>query len=434
MNDPLAGSGTRAHARAAVSAVTPSFPWELEAPLGRGGQGSTFRAHHVETGQLAAVKRFRVSELADWKRFDLFEREVATLAQLDHPAIPRYLGHGTAEGGTERWLAMELVSGESLATRLQAGRTLSVEAVEDLFRQALEILAYLHARVPPVIHRDLKPHNFIVRPDGRLVLVDFGSVKTSLRPDGGSTVVGTFGYLAPEQLHGEAGPAADLYSLGVTMIALATGIEGQHLPRKGLKIDLDRALPTFPIPALREAWSQMIEPDPERRPQDVATVRALASAGSQGPSSSLTSSPGPASNTPVVLAATPLPAEPPPWLWTPRGPLGRLVLFVVALSLRLAMVGVDIFRKTLLPFAQSRQRERITRRDKKDPVGQSVALAQLAHFHDDQRARADRARGEVDRWRRLIDTQRQKSRNLERRGPPPPALHGPNPQHRGRRR
>jgi serine/threonine protein kinase len=429
-----------------VSAVTPSFPWELEAPLGRGGQGSTFRARHVETGQIAAVKRFRVSELADWKRFDLFEREVATLAQLDHPAIPHYLGHGTSEDGTERWLAMELVPGDSLATRLQAGLTLSPEAIADLFHQALDILAYLHSRVPPIIHRDVKPHNLIVRPDGRLALVDFGSVKTSLRLDGGSTVVGTFGYLAPEQLHGEAGPATDLYALGVTMVALATGIdpsvtshaatrllvEGQHLPRKGLKIDLDRALPTFPIPALREAWSQMIEPDPERRPQDVATVRALASAGSQGPSSSTTSSPHPASSAPA--SATPLSAEPPPWLWTPRGPLGRLLLFVVALSLRLAMVGVDIFRKTLLPFAQSRQRERITRRDKKDPVGQSVALAQLAHYHDYQRARADRARGEVDRWRRLIDAQRQKSRNIERRGPPPPALRGPNPQHRGRRR
>ena len=187
MNAPLAGSGTRAHARVAVSAVTPSFPWELEAPLGRGGQGSTFRARHVETGQIAAVKRFRVSELADWKRFDLFEREVATLAQLDHPAIPHYLGHGTSEDGTERWLAMELVPGDSLATRLQAGLTLSPEAIADLFHQALDILAYLHSRVPPIIHRDVKPHNLIVRPDGRLALVDFGSVKTSLRLDGGSS-------------------------------------------------------------------------------------------------------------------------------------------------------------------------------------------------------------------------------------------------------
>jgi serine/threonine protein kinase len=83
----------------------------------------------------------------------------------------------------------------------------------------------LHARVPPVLHRDIKPANVILRPDGAPVLVDFGAVRTVFRAaaEGGSTVVGTFGYMPFEQYMGQASPASDLYALGATLLHVITG-------------------------------------------------------------------------------------------------------------------------------------------------------------------------------------------------------------------
>jgi len=130
--------------------------------------------------------------------------------------------------------------------------------------------------MPPVIHRDIKPANLIRRPDGRRALVDFGGVRVALRPEGGSTVVGTFGYMAPEQLHGEAKPATDIYGLGATLAALATGIEADKLPRRGLKVDLIQVMAMSP---LRDLLDRMLEPDPDQRLASVAAVRQAASDG-----------------------------------------------------------------------------------------------------------------------------------------------------------
>ena len=107
--------------------------------------------------------------------------------------------------------------------------------------RVLDILVYLHGRSPPVIHRDLKPANILRAPDGTVSLVDFGGVTGALREEGGSTVVGTYGYMAPEQLHGAAGPATDLVrALGATIVSLAGGVEPEKVARKGLRMDLDR--------------------------------------------------------------------------------------------------------------------------------------------------------------------------------------------------
>src|SRR6185369_6364051 len=109
---------------------------------------------------------------------------------------------------------------------------------------------------------------------GKCSLVDFGAVRDAAREQGGSTMIGTFGYMAPEQLHGQAVPATDIYALGATIVALAGGIEPEDVPRKGLRMNLERHLPALD-PSLRAVLSAMTDPEPDKRPQRARDVVAL---------------------------------------------------------------------------------------------------------------------------------------------------------------
>nr|MBP6847532.1 hypothetical protein [Kofleriaceae bacterium] len=104
-------------------------------------------------------------------------------------------------------------------------------------------------------------------------LVDFGGVADGASANG-STLVGTYGYMAPEQLHGQATPATDLYALGATIVALAGGVEPEDVPRKGLAMDLAKHLPAMSRP-LRDALTAMVAPDPDQRPARPRDVLAL---------------------------------------------------------------------------------------------------------------------------------------------------------------
>ena len=230
--------------------------------LGEGSQGETFEAYDTVRGKRVAIKRFRVSTAKAWKDVELAEREVKTLASLEHALLPRYLEH--FEEGGALVLVMDYVDGESLAAIRAKGRS-SVLEVERFLADAARALDYLHGRAPPIIHRDIKPANVIRRKDGTYVLVDFGAVRDRLKHEGGSTVVGTFGYMAPEQFQGRAGPASDVYGVGATAIALLTGQEPESLPHKGLGIDVAAALPSSVAPTLVHALEAMLEPDPEAR-------------------------------------------------------------------------------------------------------------------------------------------------------------------------
>lgn len=249
--------------------------YQIMEPLGAGAQGQTFRAIDRVTGGAVAVKVLRLRNLgSDWKPYDLFERECQVLRDLRHPAIPRYLDQYASEATGEFFLVMELIEGEPLSRRLgRAG--MSAEELRRLLLQALDILEYLHERHPPVVHRDIKPSNLILRPPGAaspLALIDFGGVRLALDPEGGSTMIGTFGYMAPEQLHGEATPATDIYALGATLAALAAGAPADRLPRKGLTIDLPAVLPPSP---LRDVLAAMLAPDPAGRLARAGDVRRM---------------------------------------------------------------------------------------------------------------------------------------------------------------
>jgi len=248
--------------------------YRLGAQLGKGSQGELFLAQDVQAkgAEDREVVVKRITPRGTWKSFELFEREAKVLSQLRHAGVPRHYATLEEPPGTFN-LVMQRVPGENLR-ELAKRRRLSEVELRDILIRVLEILDYLHTRSPPVIHRDIKPSNIVRAPDGRCSLVDFGGVLDAAREGGGSTIVGTFGYMAPEQLHGQVMPATDLYALGATMVALAGGIEPEDVPRKGLRMDLAKHLPALE-PSFRAVLEAMTEPDPEKRPQRARDVVAM---------------------------------------------------------------------------------------------------------------------------------------------------------------
>jgi hypothetical protein len=197
--------------------------YELGDKIGQGGQGITRRAIDRTTGETVVVKELRVEHLDDWKSVELFEREGDALRSLDHPAIPAYVDHFhlDSDNSSRLFLVQEYVEGVDLAKAVDEGLRLTESEAIDFIDRLLEILDHIHALNPPVIHRDIKPANIIRRDDGSLALVDFGAARTVHEgASGGSTVVGTTGYMPLEQLMGQALPATDLYAVGATAIHL----------------------------------------------------------------------------------------------------------------------------------------------------------------------------------------------------------------------
>ena len=248
--------------------------YRLGPKLGKGSQGELYTARDLKAKQheeqLVVVKR--MVPRGTWKTFELFERECKVLAQLRHPGVPRFVATVEEPPGTFN-LIMQRIPGDNLR-EVAAKQRLSQIELRDVLVRALEILDYLHSRTPAVVHRDIKPTNIVRAANGRLVLVDFGGVLDAARESGGSTIVGTFGYMAPEQLHGRATAATDIYALGATIVALAGGVEPEDVPRKGLRMDLDAHLTTID-PAFRAVLAAMTDPDPEKRPQRARDVVEL---------------------------------------------------------------------------------------------------------------------------------------------------------------
>src|SRR5450432_173323 len=231
--------------------------------LGAGSQAETLDAVDKQGGCAVAIKRFQVRGAKSWKDVELAEREARVLATLSHPNLPVYVEHFEEDGAL--YLVMEKIEGETLSSLRKRKSRLSNDDIARFLSDAELVLGYLHSRVPPIIHRDIKPGNVIHRADGSFAFVDFGSVRDQLKPEGGSTVVGTFGYMAPEQFQGRALPGSDMYAVAATALSLVTGREPEDLPHRGLGIDVSAALGKGAEPWLVRALSAMLEPDPDKR-------------------------------------------------------------------------------------------------------------------------------------------------------------------------
>ena len=208
--------------------------------LGQGGSSITYAAIDNKTNQPVAIKALSLTGLEDWKRIELFEREAKILQQLNHPAIPKYIDYFKieTEDNIYFYIVQQLAPGQSLAHLISQGWIPEENIVKNIAEQILEVLVYLQQLTPAVIHRDIKPQNIIYQPDtGKLFLVDFGAVQDTYHHTVmGSTVVGTYGYMAPEQFRGGAILSTDLYGLGCTLLFLLTAKPPIDLPQKKLKI------------------------------------------------------------------------------------------------------------------------------------------------------------------------------------------------------
>jgi serine/threonine protein kinase len=208
----------------------------------------TFLAKDLDNQSLVIIKLLVLGSDFAWEDFKLFEREAEVLKSLNSPAIPRYLDFFEAETewGKGFALVQSYIEAKSLQEWVQAGRVFSQEDIKGFAKQLLGILDYLHLHQPPVIHRDIKPSNILLgdrsgNQPGKIYLVDFGSVQTATHEGGTITIVGTYGYMPPEQFGGRALPASDLYSLGATLIYLIGGQHPADLLQDDLRINLKPA-------------------------------------------------------------------------------------------------------------------------------------------------------------------------------------------------
>ncbi|MFD6286122.1 serine/threonine-protein kinase [Streptomyces sp. NPDC060205] len=251
--------------------------FRLEARLGGGGMGTVWRATDLVLHRNVAVKEVRPPDI-DLAEYDpqgarlLRERvlrEARALARMDHPNVVTI--HHIVDGGegTYPWIVMELVGGGSLADRLERGPTDPVETA----RIGREVLAALRAAHDAGIqHRDVKPANVLLRPDGRPVLTDFGiaAIRESTALTATGSIIGTPDYMAPERIAGEdGGPASDLWSLAMMLYA---AVEGRHPLRRGTTMATLAAVLYEDVPQprnagpLADALMSVLVRDPQARP------------------------------------------------------------------------------------------------------------------------------------------------------------------------
>jgi len=205
--------------------------------LGQGGMGSVYRAIDENLGVSVALKEnlFTTDEYS--RQFRL---EAVILANLRHPNLPRVSDHFVL-GDTGQYLVMDFIEGEDLRYRMERLGMLEEEDAVHIGAAMCDALNYLHTRKPPILHRDIKPGNVKIAPDGHIYLVDFGLAKVYQSASQATTTGAramTPGYSPPEQ-YGTArtDPRTDIYSLGATLYAALTGV----IPEDGLARAMDNA-------------------------------------------------------------------------------------------------------------------------------------------------------------------------------------------------
>ncbi|WP_224245973.1 protein kinase domain-containing protein [Hyalangium gracile] len=257
----------------------------LQQLAGRGGMGSIFRAVDTTSDRPVAVKLMHAADSEAARRFT---REARLLSELRHPGVVSYVAHGVTEEG-QPFLVMEWLEGEDLSRRL-ARRPLSLSETLLLMRRIADGLAAAHAR--GIVHRDLKPSNLFLR-GGKVeevVLLDFGLARLAAASQvvtASATVLGTPGYMAPEQASAQQDitPSADVFSLGCVLYECLTGeapFRAPHMAAVLVKIlfsepaRLRMMRPELPA-SLQVLVDQMLAKEPARRLADARQVlRALA--------------------------------------------------------------------------------------------------------------------------------------------------------------
>ncbi|HWZ84612.1 MAG TPA: protein kinase, partial [Thermoanaerobaculia bacterium] len=267
-----------------LSTGTRLGPYEILAPIGAGGMGEVYRAKDAKLGREIAIKVLPVANASDPVRRQRFEQEARAASALNHPNILTVYDIGDAEGTL--YIAMELVEGKTLRDLLASGERLPTRRLLDLGVQIAEGLAKAHG--VGIVHRDLKPENLMISKDGYLKILDFGLAKliepaaqnasalpTAVAPPTEpGTVMGTVGYMSPEQASGQTLDfRSDQFSLGAILYEMATGKRAFQRKTSAETLaaiirdepdPLSQAAPAAPAP-VRWIVERCLTKDPEER-------------------------------------------------------------------------------------------------------------------------------------------------------------------------
>lgn len=223
--------------------------YRIETVCGKGGMSVVYKARCEESGRIVALKEIRKEEEQKGLPPDvLLAAETGFLRKLDHPGLPKI--REVLDREDSLLIVMDFVEGSSLKSLLEESGAQSEQTVIGWALQLADVLGYLHSRSPMIVYRDLKPSNIMLRPDGQLVLLDFGTAREYKKGNTEDTsCLGTRGYAAPEQYGGmgQTDARTDIYCLGATMYHLLTGQRpgestGEVLPVRCLSPDISAGL------------------------------------------------------------------------------------------------------------------------------------------------------------------------------------------------
>lgn len=204
--------------------------YEVLREIGRGGMSVVYLAMDTHLNKQWAVKEIRKkgSGKNDEIVVNSLLAEANMMKRLDHPALPRIVD--IIDNGVTIYVVMDYIEGESLDKILLEYGAQPEEKVINWAMQIADALSYLHGQKPPIIYRDMKPANVMLKPEGNIKIIDFGIAREYKEMNlADTTVLGTKGYAPPEQYSGQTDPRSDIFALGMTMHHLLTGVD----PRNG---------------------------------------------------------------------------------------------------------------------------------------------------------------------------------------------------------
>jgi serine/threonine protein kinase len=204
--------------------------YEILKEIGHGGMSTVYLAMDKRLNKQWAVKEIRKkgSGKNDEIVVNSLLAEANLMKRLDHPALPRIVD--IIDNGITIYVVMDYIEGESLDKILSEYGAQPEERVVEWAKQLCDALSYLHSQKPPIIYRDMKPANVMLKPEGNIKIIDFGIAREYKEQNlSDTTVLGTKGYAPPEQYSGQTDPRSDIFALGMTMHHLLTGID----PRNG---------------------------------------------------------------------------------------------------------------------------------------------------------------------------------------------------------
>lgn len=239
--------------------------YETLKSLGEGGMGEVFLARDLHLNRPVAVKRIKKDE----KHSQQARREMEFLRELEHPNLPAV--YDFLEEKEWFYLIMEYVEGITLEQYLKKNHKAGLRQTVLWGTALTEVLGYLHNRKPPVLYRDLKPGNIMIRPGGDLKLIDLGACVKSIDAGKEEGCVGTYGYAPPEQWSkGKLSVSSDIYSLGVVLHEMVTGAKPSETGYERRPVrEYDRSIP---IP-LEKVIEKCCKKEQEERYQTMESVR-----------------------------------------------------------------------------------------------------------------------------------------------------------------